>query len=146
MPRRSKILGTVLVLAERRKSKLTHHLRGCGYHVLETFTTDHAVAVAVNNPVDVVVLHHDCFVETDGWSVAQSLKVAKQGICVLLATRAQRISKRIPEGVDAVVSAAEPDAILKHVKRLANSGNSGTHSDRSLAASALRVGRRKHPR
>lgn len=147
MPRPSKAIGTVLVLAERRNSKLTDHLRSCGYEVLETFTTDHAVAVAVNNPVDIVVLDQDCFIETDGWNVAQSLKVAKPGICVLLTTRAQRISKRTPKGVDAIVSAGEPDAILKDVKRLSlNSGNSGTHSDNSLAASALRAGRRKHPR
>jgi DNA-binding response OmpR family regulator len=91
MPRRSKAIGTVLVLAERRNSRLSDHLRSRGYEVLETFTTDHAVAVATNNPVDVVVLDQDCFIETDGWSVAQSLKVAKAGICVLLATRAQRI-------------------------------------------------------
>src|SRR5690348_12444512 len=105
MLRRSKFVGTVLVLSERRNSKLTDHLRRSGYEVLETFTTDHTVAVCVNTPVDVVVLNQDCFTETDGWSVAQSLKAAKPGICVLLALRGQQLGKRIPKGVDATVSA-----------------------------------------
>jgi hypothetical protein len=148
MPRRSKALGTVLVLTERPNSKLTDHLRRCGYEVLETFTTDHAVAICVNTRVDVAVLNQDCFVETDGWSVAQSLKAAKPGICVLLALRGKPLSKRIPKGVDATVSASDADGVLAHVESLSlsSTNTAKVHGDARVPATGLQVGRRKRPR
>src|SRR5690242_7572480 len=75
---------TVLLLTDRRKSVLRQHLTNAGYLVAETFTPDQAVAICVNSPVDVVVLGQSFFVETDGWSVAQSLKAVKANVCVLL--------------------------------------------------------------
>ena len=148
MTKRGKAVGTVLVLAEKRHSKLAGHLRRCGYEVLETFTTDHAVAVCVNTPVDVVVLNQDCFVETDGWSVAQSLKAAKPGICVLLALHGQPLSRKLPKGVDATVRASDPDGVLAHVERLSlsspNTANVGASG--GAAPTGLKVGRRKRPR
>src|SRR5579864_3355062 len=88
---------TVLLLIERRGSRLRGLLTKAGYRVVDSFTTDHAVAVCVNNPVDAVILDQDCFVETDGWSVAQSVKAAKPNIGVLLVSRAKKISKRMPK-------------------------------------------------
>jgi hypothetical protein len=45
-----------------------------GFRVVESYTTDRAVAICVNNSIDAAVIDQDCFVETDGWSVAQSMK------------------------------------------------------------------------
>ena len=143
MPRRSKALGTILVLSERRNSSVPNQLRSHGYEVLETFTTDHAVAVCVNNPVGVAVLDQDYFIETDGWSVAQSLKAAKPGICVLLGIRARQISKRLPKGVDAVVSGNDPDAVLAKVQRLSpNSAKPVTTHPEMIGAVVRKIDRR----
>lgn len=148
MPRAGKAVGTVLVLAESRNSKLTDHLGKCGYEVLETFTTDQAVAVCVNTLVDVVLLDQDCFIETDGWSVAQSLKAAKPGIFVLLALRGQPLSKRMPKGVDATVSASDPNGVLGLVERLSFSSRKTTkvHGDVRVSKRGLQIGPRKGPR
>ena len=68
---------TVLLLTDRRRSLLKRHLTHAGYLVAETFTPDQAVAICVNSLIDVVVLDQSFFVETAGWSVAQSLKAVK---------------------------------------------------------------------
>lgn len=118
MRSRSKHNLTVLLLADRRRSPLKRFLSR-DYEVMETFTTDRAVAVCVNNSVDVVVLDQDLFIETDGWSVAQSLKSAKPRLYVLLAMRANQLSKRKPKGVDAIVSAEDPNDVIAEINRLA---------------------------
>ena len=109
---------TVLLLIERRGSALRRVLTEAGYRVLESFTTDHAVAICVNNTIDAVILDQDCFVETDGWSVAQSIKAAKPNLCVLLVSRAKRLSKRMPRGVDAITPAENPQTLLAVLARL----------------------------
>ena len=109
---------TVLLLVERRDSRLTERLSKAGYRVIETYTTDRAVAVCVNNPVNAVILHQDLFVETDGWSVAQSLKAVKPEVCVLLITEAKKLTTKLPEGVDAIVAAAKSAEVLAELQRL----------------------------
>ncbi len=87
-------------------------MRHAGFVVVDSFSTDQVVAICVNNDIDAVVLDQDFFVETDGWSVAQSLKLIKPKLCVLLVSRAQRLHDRLPRGVDAIVSHQHPqDAI-----------------------------------
>ena len=125
MVRRSTNLAPrVLLLAERPKSALCRHLIKSGYDVMETFTTDRAVAVCVNSPIEAVVLDQQCFIETDGWSVAQSLKAVRANVCVLLAMRAQQLAGEMPSGVDAVVQADDPEAATAELQRLI--GKSGT--------------------
>jgi DNA-binding response OmpR family regulator len=86
--------------------------------VIESFTTDHAVAVCVNNRIDAVILDQGCFVETDGWSVAQSVKAAKPRVCVLLVSPSKRLSKRMPKGVDAMVGADDNPQVLSRLESL----------------------------
>lgn len=80
--------------------------------MIETFTTDQAVALCVSNKIDAVVLDQEFFVETDGWSIAQSIKLVKPRICVVLATRARALNDRLPKGVDAMVTHNDTKAIL----------------------------------
>ncbi|SRR5689334_15793150 len=110
--------ATVLCVVDRRRNVLTRMLRRVGFSVVETFTTDQAVAIAVANRVDAVVLDQELFLETDGWSVAQSLKLVRPSIRVLLVTRAARLTKRLPRGVDAVVANREPGRAVEAVQHL----------------------------
>lgn len=108
----------ILCLADRRRCPEVRLLRKAGYFVTECYSPDHAVALAVNNEFQIALLDQDSFVETDGWSVAQSLKLVRPQLCVVLLSRAIRLIKRVPEGVDAMLSHREPLAVLGVVKRL----------------------------
>src|SRR5690242_12661249 len=90
---------TVVCLVDRRRNTLSRGMRKAGFTVVEAFTTDQAVAVCVSRQIDAVVLDQEFFVEVDGWSVAQSIKLVKPSICVVLAARAKLLGKRLPKGV-----------------------------------------------
>ena len=111
-------LRTVLLLADRRSSALKKALRKAGFQVLEIFTTDHAVAVCVNNRIDAVVLDQNWFVESEGWSVAQSIKAVKPNVSVLLILATRKISAKLPPGVDAMIAAGNPAAVVAQLKQL----------------------------
>jgi DNA-binding response OmpR family regulator len=109
---------TIVLLADRRHSQTAKALKGIGFRVMTTFTPDHAVAICVNNPVDAVILDQEHFIQTEGWSVAQSLKLIRNNLCVVLVVRGKIVGSDLPTGVDAVV----PDndvmsltATLKHL-------------------------------
>ncbi len=109
---------TIVCVVDRRRNLLARALRRAGHIVIESFTTDQAVAVCVNNRIDVAVLDQDLFVETDGWSVAQSLKLVRPSVCVLLVTRVSRLHDELPRGVDAIVN-RRSEAVLKKIEQLA---------------------------
>jgi hypothetical protein len=85
---------------------------------MTSFTADHAVALCVNNPVDAVVLDQGHFVVTDNWSVAQSLKMIKARMCVILVVRGKIVGKEMPPGVDAVVADGDVEGLLTTLKQL----------------------------
>ena len=109
---------TVLLLVDRRSCTLKARLLKASYRVVEAYTTDRAVAICVNNSIDAAVLEQSLFVETDGWSVAQSLKAVKSHLCVLLSVSATRLGKKLPRGVDAIVQQENPEQTLAALKRL----------------------------
>src|SRR3954447_4119311 len=109
---------TIVLLADRRNSQTAKTLKGIGYRLGTTFTPDHAVAMCVNNPVDAVILDQEHFIQTEGWSVAQSLKLIRRNLCVLLVVRGKILGSDLPAGVDAVVpdhDALALTATLKHL-------------------------------
>ena len=116
MPRR-----TVLLLADRRQSNIRNALRSAGYNVILTFTTDHAVALCVNRGVEAVIVDQEHFVVTEEWSVAQSLKMIKARMCVILMVRGKIRGHSLPAGVDAVVAESDTQELLKTIKRLLGS-------------------------
>jgi hypothetical protein len=99
---------TVVCLVDRRRGALSRLLRHAGFTVIESFTADQVVAICVNNRIDAVLLDQDLFVETEGWSVAQSVKLVRPRLFVLLVSRASRLHDKLPEGVDAVVPQDAP--------------------------------------
>jgi hypothetical protein len=74
--------------------------------------------MCVNNDIDAAILDQECFVETDGWSVAQSLKAVKPSLCVLLLNTAEMLNQAIPHGVDAMLDSRDSQAVLKELGRL----------------------------
>jgi len=112
--------ATVLLLADRRQSQSAKALKGSGYRVMMTFTPDHAVAICVNNAVDAVILDQEHFVQTEGWSVAQSLKMIRNSLCVVLVVRGTILGNTTPEGVDAIVPESDPQALLASLRNLLN--------------------------
>ncbi|HET6935637.1 MAG TPA: hypothetical protein VFI72_12415 [Candidatus Angelobacter sp.] len=110
--------ATVLLLADRRHSQTAKALKNSGYRLMTTFTPDHAVAICVNNHVDAVVLDQEHFIVTEGWSVAQSLKMIRRDMCVVLVIRGKIVRGWLPDGVDAVVADGDSDAVTKALKKI----------------------------
>ncbi|HLK07818.1 MAG TPA: hypothetical protein VKV30_07755, partial [Candidatus Angelobacter sp.] len=75
-------------------------------------------AICVNNPVDAVILDQEHFVQTEGWSVAQSLKLIRRSLCVVLVVRGKIVGSDLPAGVDAVVPDHDPLALTATMKHL----------------------------
>jgi DNA-binding response OmpR family regulator len=109
---------TIVCLADRRRSPLSRVMRHAGFTVIDSFTADQVVAICVNNSIDAVVLDQDLFVETEGWSVAQSLKLVRPKLCVLLVSRATRLHDRLPKGVDAVVPQEKPQLAVAALRKM----------------------------
>ena len=109
---------TIVLLADRRHSQTAKALKGLGHRVVITFTPDHAVAICVNNPVDAVILDQEHFIQTEGWSVAQSLKMIRRNLCVLLVVRGKLVGGDLPNGVDAMVPDHDAQALTATLKQL----------------------------
>jgi len=109
---------TIVLLADRRHSQTAKALKSSGYHLVTTFTPDHAVAICVNNRVDVVILDQEHFIQTEGWSVAKSLKMIRANLCVVLVVRGKIVGSEPPDGVDAVVPDHDAQALLASLKHL----------------------------
>lgn len=110
---------TILLLVDRRQSRTARMLKSAGYNILTTFTPDHAVAICVNNRIDAVVLDQQHFIETEGWSVAKSLKMIRTNICVILVVRGKLLNHELPEGVDALIGEHDEDVLLQTLERMA---------------------------
>jgi DNA-binding response OmpR family regulator len=109
---------TIICLVDRRRNPLSRVLRHAGFTVIDSFTADQVVAICVNNNIDAVVLDQDFFVETEGWSVAQSLKLIRPNVCVLLVSRAKRLHDRVPKGVDMIVTQDEPRHAVAALRKM----------------------------
>ncbi len=110
--------ATIVLLADRKQSQTARALKGSGYQLMTTYTPDHAVAICVNNPVDMVILDQEHFIQTEGWSVAKSVKMIRQKICVVLVVRGKMIGNQPPDGVDAVVPDHDAQALTATIRHL----------------------------
>jgi DNA-binding response OmpR family regulator len=109
---------TILLLVDRRQSHTARMLKSSGYNLITTFTPDHAVAICVNNRVDAVVLDQQHFVETEGWSVAKSLKMIRANVCVILVVRGRLVTDEQPDGVDAIVAEHDDVGLMALLDRI----------------------------
>jgi len=101
--------GRVLLVSDSRRSAALRVLRRSGFEVVMTYTADHAVAVCASRDFAAVVLDQGLFLEVDGWSVAQSIKLVRPRQRVVLIARAKPLDgdPPVPKGVDNVVSSDE---------------------------------------
>jgi hypothetical protein len=67
--------------------------------------------------MDAVVLDQAHFVETEGWSVAQSLKMVCRSLLVILIVRGTLLGGALPQGVDCVVLENDSAGLLKALKQ-----------------------------
>ena len=109
---------TVLLLVDRRQSRTARLLSDYGFHVITTYTPDHAVATCVNNKIDMVILDQQHFVETEGWSVAKSIKMVRASICVILVVHGKVIAEDMPEGIDAVITERDHRGLLTMIDKI----------------------------
>jgi hypothetical protein len=108
----------VLLLADRRRSRTMKFLKDAGYRMMTTYTPDHAVAVCVSNHgIDAVILDQEHFVQTEGWSVAQSLKMVCRTVFVVLVVRGKFLGGQLPDGVDAIVREHDSAGLVKTIKQ-----------------------------
>jgi hypothetical protein len=68
--------------------------------------------------VDVVILDQEHFIQTEGWSVAQSLKLIRRNLGVILVVRGKIVGSDLPNGVDAVVPDHDAQALLATLKQM----------------------------
>ena len=106
MPTRPQNVKVVCVV-DRRNNRMLRALENAGYQVLTTYSGDHAVAICVNQHIQAVVLEQSLFIEVEGWSIAQSIKMVRPKTCVLLVTDGAQVTSVRPDGVDAVVHEAD---------------------------------------
>lgn len=109
---------TILLLVDRRQSRTARMLKSAGYNIITTFTPDHAVAMCVNNKIEAVVLDQQHFIETEGWSVAKSLKMIRANICVVLVVRGRLVTHDLPDGVDALISEHDDRTLIETIGRM----------------------------
>jgi response regulator RpfG family c-di-GMP phosphodiesterase len=109
---------TILLLVDSRRNRTARVLKDLGYGIMTTYTPDHAVAICVNNRVDAVVLDQQHFIQTEGWSVANSLKMIRATICVVLIVRGKVVSPGLPDGVDAVIADRDQNGLLRFLEKL----------------------------
>lgn len=108
----------ILLLADRRQNQTAKALKAAGYRLMPTFTPDHAVAMCVNNSFLAAVLDQEHFIVIEDWSVAQSIKMIKPAICVILVVRGEIVGDTLPIGVDALVPERDTAALLATLKQL----------------------------
>lgn len=99
--------GRVLLVSDSRHSATLRVLRRAGYEVVTTYTVDHAVAVCASRIFAAVILDQDLFMEIDGWSVAQSIKLVRRDQPVILITHGSRLAEVYdskPKDVDQILS------------------------------------------
>lgn len=109
---------TIVCLVDRRRNPLSRVMRHAGFTVIDSFSSDQVVATCVNNDIDAVVLDQEFFVETEGWSVAQSLKLVRPKVCVMLVSRAVSLRDRLPKGVDLIVPQDKPKNALAALRKI----------------------------
>jgi len=113
-------MATILCVADsnRRLTYLGATAKKLGYRVATAVAPDHAVALCVSRPEDIVAIVMDEDLIIDGWSVADSLKMVAPKIPILLVCDKGAGSSPPPKGVDLVTKEGSRHAIMEGLKAL----------------------------
>jgi DNA-binding NtrC family response regulator len=98
----------ILLLLGTRSRFLQQLLQSEGYATAYASTAAHALALCVSSPIQAIVIDERLLASVDGWSVAQSVKMVKPALPVILfSDRRDAEAMTLPTAVDFVVSSAE---------------------------------------
>jgi DNA-binding NtrC family response regulator len=98
----------ILLLLETHSRFLQQFLESQGYATAYASAADHALALCVSNPVQAIVIDQCLLEDVDGWSVAQSVKMVKPSLPVILLCHGPAPAKvTLPTDVDFLVSDAD---------------------------------------
>ena len=112
---RSKYL--ILLLLQTHSPFLVAFLERSGYAAFEAHSTDHLVALCLSNPVDAVIVDVCQLAEIEGWSVAQSVKMVKPSLPVILLCHGDVPKAELPTAVDALVSDSDLSGLIAILDR-----------------------------
>lgn len=104
--------------AEQRRS-LRSGLKSFGYALSEVSSGHEGVAVCVSNTIQGVLLDAAFLDEVEGWSLAQSLKMVRPSLPILLLDTQRHVhSSALPKGIDAVCRTHHSQEVFAHLQRL----------------------------
>jgi DNA-binding NtrC family response regulator len=103
----------ILLLLNTHSPFLVGFLRSNGYAASEAHSPDHLVALCLNNPATAVIVDVCQLGEIEGWSVAQSIKMVKPSLSVILLCHGAIPEKvELPTAVDALASDSDLQGLL----------------------------------
>jgi len=110
--------GLILLLFSTHSPFLVRFLERNGYPVSEAHSPDHLLALCVSNPVEAVIVDVCQLGEIEGWSVAQSVKMVRPSVSVVLLCHGEAPERvELPAAVDALASEADPEGLLRILNR-----------------------------
>jgi DNA-binding NtrC family response regulator len=108
----------ILLLLKTHSRFLVAFLQRNGYAVSEAHSPEHLVALSLSNPATAVVVDLCQLSEIEGWSVAQSVKMGKPSLPVILLCHGAIPEKvDLPTAVDALVSDSDLQGLLTALDR-----------------------------
>ena len=108
----------ILLLLNTHSPFLVGFLQKNGYAVSEARSPDHLVALCLSNPATAVIVDICQLGEIEGWSVAQSIKMVKSSLTVILLCHGPIPEKvELPTGVDALTSDSDLQGLLRILDR-----------------------------
>lgn len=108
----------ILLLLKTHSPFLVGFLQKNGYAVSEADSPDHLVALCMSNPATAVIVDICQLGEIEGWSVAQSIKMVKSSLTVILLCHGAIPEKvELPTGVDALTSDSDLEGLLRILGR-----------------------------
>lgn len=108
----------ILLLLKTHSRFLVGFLQKNGYAVSEAHSPDDLVALCLSNPATAVIVDICQLGEIEGWSVAQSIKMVKSSLTVILLCHGAIPEKvELPTGVDALTSDSDLEGLLRILGR-----------------------------
>jgi len=118
VPARSECL--ILLLLKTHSPFLIALLQRSGYTICEAHSPDHLVALCLSSPAQAVIVDACELAEVEGWSVAQSIKMVKPSLSVLLLCHGAIPQEvELPTGVDALASDSDLQGLQTALLKLA---------------------------
>jgi hypothetical protein len=110
----------VLLFLGSQHMRLESLLRSEGFTVVVPFKADQAVALCLHNRsrIAAAIIDETSALEVEEWSLARSLKAVCPNTPIVLVVHGLQPERRdLAEGVDCVVSDAEPQQVLEVLRR-----------------------------